>query len=370
MNHPMSHAEAVQLWAEHRGMLAQRGVTMPDVRSYVPDEFRYDFGMAMDAVSAQPGLSATDPNSAIPVIFTTMVDPKVFKALFAPNKAAVIMGEERRGTWVDDTIMLPITEAEGEVSSYGDYADSGTVNTNANWPQRQAYLFQVVKQYGERELERAGLARINWVSELDYSAALMLNKFSNLTYFFGVQGLQNYGLLNDPHLNASLTPATKAWGGTTWYNGTNIAATANEIYLDIENTFAQLVTQTAGLVNRETPMVLALSPSSEAALTATNSFNVNVSDLLKKNFPNLKVENAVQYGVLSATNPQGVAAGNFMQLIAKEVEGMETGYCSFNEKMRAHKLIPMMSSFKQKVSGGSWGCILRITATIASMVGI
>ena len=38
----------------------------------------------------------------------------------------------------------------------------------------------------------------------------MLNKFSNLTYFFGVQGLQNYGLLNDPHLNASLTPATKA----------------------------------------------------------------------------------------------------------------------------------------------------------------
>ncbi|HEY0120643.1 MAG TPA: major capsid family protein [Rhizobium sp.] len=364
----MNFQEANALWAEHRGMLEQRGVTMPSVQSYVSDDVRYDFRIAMDA---QPALSTTDPNSAVPAMLTTMIDPKVFKALFAPNKAATIMGEERRGTWIDDTIMLPVTEAAGEVSSYGDYADSGIVTSNTNWPQRQAYLFQVVKQYGERELERAGLARINWVSELDYSAALMLNKFSNLTYFFGVAGLQNYGLLNDPHLNASLTPAVKAYGGTAWYNGSNqIAATANEIYADIENLFVALVTQTAGLVDRETRMVLAMSPASEAALTTTNSFNVNVSDLLKKNFPNLRVESAVQYGVQSASNPQGIAAGNFMQLIAEELEGQETGFCGFNEKMRAHKLIPAMSSYKQKVSGGSWGCILRMTNTISSLIGI
>lgn len=364
----MNRQEAAQLWAEHRGMLAQRGVTMDAVRSYIPDEFRYDFALAMDA---QPGLAATDPNSAVPAILTTMIDPKVFKALFAPNKAAIIMGEERRGTWLDDTIMLPVTEAAGEVSSYGDYAENGTVTSNTNWPQRQAYLFQVVKQYGERELERAGLARINWVSELDYSAAMMLNKFSNLTYFFGVQGLQNFGLLNDPHLNASLTPAAKAWGGTSWYNSSNqVAASANEIFLDIENLFAALVIQTAGLVNRETAMVLAMSPQSEAALTTTNSFNVNVSDLIKKNFPNLKVETAVQYGALSASNPQGISGGNFMQLIAKEIDGQNTGFCGFNEKMRAHKLIPQMSSYKQKVSAGTWGCILRMTITISGMLGI
>jgi len=78
----------------------------------------------------------------------------------------------------------------------------------------------------------------------------------------------------------------------------------------------------------------------------------------------------VQYGVLSASNPQGIAGGNFMQLIAKELDGQETGYCGFNEKMRAHKLIPQMSSYKQKVSAGTWGCILRMTSTIASMLGI
>lgn len=364
----MNYQEASTLWAEDSIRFQQLGVTLPDVKSYIPDGFATDFQFAMDS---QPQLAATAPNSAVPMIFTTMVDPKVFKALFAPNKATQILREERRGTWVDDTIMLPITEAAGEVSSYGDYANNGAVTSNTNWPQRQAYLFQVIKQYGERELERAGAARINWVSELDYSAATMLNKFSNLMYFFGVQGLQNYGLLNDPNLNASLTPATKAWGGTTWYNTSGqISATANEIFADIQNLFTQLVTQTAGLVDRETRMTLALSPASEAALTTTNSFSVNVSDLLKKNFPNMRVVSAVQYGALSATNPQGVSGGNFMQLIAEEVEGQETGFMAFNEKMRAHKLIPNLSSYAQKVSAGGYGCVLRMTFSIASMLGI
>lgn len=363
-----NYIEAQAAWQTDRSAFEHLGVTLPEVVSYLPEPYGSNYHLAMDS---QPALAATSPNSAVPAILTTMIDPKVFKALFAPNKAAIIMGEERRGTWVDDTLMLPVTEAAGEVSSYGDYAANGTVTSNTNWPQRQAYLFQVIKQYGERELERAGLARINWVAELDYSAAVMLNKFSNLTYFYGVQGLQNYGLFNDPNLNASLTPATKAWGGTGWYNNSGqVAATANEIFADIETLFTQLVTQASGLVDRETKMVLALAPTSEAAFTTTNSFAVNVSDLIKKNFPNLRVETAVQYGQQSASNPQGVVAGNFMQLIAEEVEGQETGFCGFNEKMRAHKLIPLDSSYRQKVSAGTWGCVLRQTFTIASMVGI
>lgn len=363
----MNFQEARSAWADHRAEFLRRGITMPLVQSYVPDEWSHDYALAMDA---QPQLF-TDPNSAVPALFTTMVDPKVFRGLFAPNKMAEIKGEQREGTWVMDTLMLPVTEAAGEVAAYGDFAENGHATANVNYPQRQAFLFQVIKEYGERELERAGLARISWVTELDYSAALMLNKFSNLTYAFGVAGLQNYGLLNDPHLNASLTPSIKAAGGTAWVNASNvIVATANEIFLDIESLFIALVNQTAGILNRESKVTLALSPISEMALTATNSFGVNVSTLLKLNFPSIRVISAIQYQALSASNPQGVAGGNFAQLIADDVEGMETGYCGFNEKMRAHKLIPAMSSFKQKVSAGTWGCILRQTAGIASMIGI
>lgn len=370
----MNRQEAAETWAGDRSWLEARGISLPLVQSYLPEEFLYDYDLAADSVmgmDAQPLLSATEPNSAIPAIFTTMIDPTVIQVVWSPSEFATIMDEERRGTWVDDTFQLPITESAGEVSSYGDMAENGMVTANINWPQRQAYLFQVIKEYGERELARMGAARINWVAELDRSAALILNKFSNLSYAFGIRGLQNYGLLNDPNLPASITPALKAWGGTSWYNSSGqIAATANEIFADIENLYAQVVSQSQGLVNRKSRIIFAMSPQSDAALTTTNSFNVNVYDLIKKNFPNSEVMTAVQYGALNALNPQGITGGNFMQLIVKEVEGQKIGFVSFNEKMRAHKLIPMLSAYKQKISAGTWGCVLRQTFSIASMLGI
>lgn len=362
----MNHIAAQAQWRSDQARLAEVGIIMPEVQSYSVPEFKRNFVIAMDA---QPAL-VTTPNSGIPAFLTTMVDPNVIKILLAPNKAAVIAGETKKGSWLDQTAMFPVVERTGEVSSYGDYNENGRAGANTNWPQRQAYLFQTVKEYGELELERAGLAKINWAGEIDEAAATTLMKFQNLTYFFGVQGLQNYGLLNDPNLGAALTPAPKAAGGVKWVNNNVVVATANEVYADIQSVYGQLVAQNAGLVDQETPMVLSMSPSIAVALTATNSFNVNVTDLLKKNFPNLRVETAVQYGASSAQNPQGVAAGNMMQLIAENIEGQDTGYCAFNEKMRTHPVLRALSSFKQKVTSGSWGWIGRMPVGVTSMVGL
>jgi len=201
----MNLQEAIAAWRSDAAQMAARGVVLPGVAAYIPDGWAYDSELAMDALPAL----VTDPNSGVPALLTTLIDPEVFKILFAPNKGAMILGEQKKGTWLDETAMFPVVEHTGEVSSYGDFAENGRAGANTNWPQRQAYLFQTMKEYGERELERAGLARINWVSEIDRAAATVLNKFSNLTYFFGVAGLQNYGLLNDPNLSAALTPATR-----------------------------------------------------------------------------------------------------------------------------------------------------------------
>ena len=368
----MNLQEALRNFASDKAMLTQLGVSWEagvEPKAYVPEGFGNNFRLAMDA---QPSL-VTDPNSSVPAMLTTLIDPQVYEILFAPNKAAEILGEVRKGTWLDETAMFPTVEHTGEVSSYGDYNTSGVTGVNTNWPQRQSYLFQTIKQYGERELERAGLAKINWVSEIDKAAATVLNKFSNLTYFFGVSGLQNYGLLNDPNLPASLSPGTKASPavGNTWFTTSGAPnCTANEVYNDILTLFTNLVLQTAGLVNEESSLVLALSPLSRTALKFTNSFNVNVETLLKTNFTKLRIVDAVQYGALSASNPQGVAAGNFMQMIAESIEGQQTGYAAFNEKMRAHKIIPDLSSYKQKETGGTWGTIIRMPIAFASMVGI
>lgn len=363
----MTFQEAMAKWRSDAPMLAKAGVSLPECRAYLPEEFKYDFDMAMDAL--QPTLS-TAPNSGVPAFLTTMIDPAVFKILFAPNRAAIIFGENRKGTWLDETALFPQVEHTGEVSSYGDFNENAKAGVNTNWPQRQAYLFQTIKEYGDRELERAGLARINWVSEIDQAAATVLNKYSNLTYFLGVQGLQNYGLLNDPNLSASLTPATKAYGGTKWIVNGVVVATANEVFTDIQSIFSQLVGQAAGLVEADSKLVLAMSPQTEVALTATNTFNVNVFDLLKKNFPNIRFETAVQYGVQSTQNSQGLAAGNLVQMFAEELEGQQTGYCAFNEKMHSMPIVRQLSSFKQKVMAGTWGCVIRMPVAIASMLGV
>lgn len=361
-----THGEASAAFQADRPYLEERGVALPDVQGYVWEATRSNYELAMDA---QPSLT-TDPNSGVPAMLTTLIDPDVFEVLFAPTKAAQIFGERRKGTWVDDTAIFPVVESVGEVSSYGDYNENGHAGANTNWPQRQSYLFQTFEQYGEREIARMGLGRINWVAEQDKAAAMVLNRFSNLTYFLGVEGLQNYGLLNDPNLSAALTPATKGYGGVKWINAGAIVATANEVYADIQALFLQLVSQTAGLIDKETPMVLAMSPDSAVALTATNSFGINVEDLLKKNFPNMTVETAVQYGTQSDSNPNGVVAGNEVQLMAKSVQGQDTGYCAFNEKMRAHPIIRQSSSWRKKMTGGTWGAIVRMPIALSQMVGV
>jgi|SRR5579872_1254717 len=368
----LSPAQARTRFAEDRSFYEARGVIFPAASSYLPEAYRNDYGLAMDAYPGAPqALIQTDPNSAVPALLTTYIDPDVYEVLFAPNAAAEIFGEVRKGDWLMDTALFPIAEHAGEVSSYGDRSNNGRATANTNWANYQSYLWQTIMEYGERELERAGLARLNWVSELNKSAATLMDKFHNLTYFFGVTGLQNYGLLNDPLLAAPLTPATKAAGGVTWFtSGGAPNATANEVYNDIVAIFQALVTANAGNVDRKTKMTLGVSPQSSVALTFTNSFNVNVEDLLKKNFPDLEVKTAVQYGAQTASNPQGNAAGNLVQLLAESVQGQDVGFCAFNEKMRAHKIIFDLSSYRQKVTGGSWGAVIRYPVGISSMVGV
>lgn len=363
----MSFHDAKARWQTDRAQFAARGAILGDVVAYMTPEMRADFTLAMDAVPA----AFTAPNSGIPAYLNTLVDPEVFEILFAPNNATKILKEVKKGTWLDETAVFPTVEHTGEVSSYGDWNTNGRAGANANWPARQAYLFQTMKIYGERELERAGLARINWVAEIDKAAATVMKKFENLSYMFGVAGLQNYGLTNDPNLPAAISPATKAAGnGNVWvYNGL-INGTANEIFADIQALFIQLVTQTQGLVDAKSAMVLTMSPTLETALTTTNSFNVSVNDLLKKNFPNLRIETCVQFGALSAANPQGVAAGNLMQLMVESLEGQDTGYCAYNEKMRSHAVIKLHSSFEQKLTGGVWGAVIRQPLAIAQMIGL
>ena len=308
-----------------------------------------NFNIAMDA---QPAL-VTVSNAGIPAFMATWVDPKVISVLVSPMMAAIIAGESGKGDWTSEVEMFMYAEASGETASYGDYSLVGQSNVNVNFPQRQNYLFQAFMQYGQREVAMAGLAKLDWVSLQQQANALTLMKALNFLYFYGVAGLQNYGLINDPNLYPSLTP-TYSWL-------TSPSATANTVYQDIVRLYIQLTGQSNGTVKMDAPMVLAMSPTQAVTLKYITTYNTNsVEELLKQNFKNLRIETAVQYQTPS---------GQLVQLFCEELEGQRTVECQFSSKLMAHMMVNDSSSWKQKRSSGGWGAMWYRPFLCASMLG-
>lgn len=302
-------------------------------------------GLGMDA---QPQL-VTVANAGIPGFLTNWVDPKLIEVLVSPMKAAQIYGEEKKGDWTTEDIYFSVIESQGEVSSYGDFSANGSVEVNANFPQRQCYHYQTFTQWGEREMAKAALAKIDQASRLNIASVLLLNKFQNASYFFGIAGLQIYGGLNDPTLYAPIA-ATAPWSSS--------AADGAVIYDDIRRLFQQIQAQSNGLVSQDMRMVLALSPTQEVNLAKANTFNVNVHDQIKKNFPNIRIVSAPEFSTTS---------GELVQLIVEELEGQETTTCSFTEKLRAHAVVQDTSSWKQKKSQGTSGTVIFRSFLIGQM---
>lgn len=314
---------------------------------FIEEGVGHNFALAMDA---QPAL-VTVSNAGIPAYLSNYIDPKIVEVLTAPMNAAEILSETKKGSWTDITATFPSIEYTGEVSSYGDYNQNGSAGANANFNQRESYHYQTITQWGEREIEMAGLAKLDWVNRLNMASILVLNKYQNQTYFFGVSGLQNYGLLNDPSLSAAIAP-TAVW---------TLAGTgADVIYEDIRRMFANLQDQANGTITQKDKMVLAMSPVLEVTLTKTNTYNVNVTDQLKKNFPNMRIQTAPEYDTDS---------GQLVQLIAENIEGQDTATCAFTEKLRAHRIVLDTSSFKQKKSQGSWGSVIFRPFAISQLIG-
>lgn len=334
---------------------------LPDGKEFA-DLFGTDNSGALVAMDAAFPL-ITNANSGIPTMLSTYIDPKLIEVLLAPMKAAEAAGGEKKtGDWTLRTAMFPVIESTGEVTSYGDYSESGMSGANFQFPQRQSYHYQTITQWGERELADVGLAKIDWAGRLNIASALTLNKYQNKTYLFGVSGLQNYGMLNDPALPADLTPITKAATGTAWIlpNG-NINATAVEVQRDISKMFFTLQATTNGLLETTDKIVLIMSPQSSVALTITDQFNVNVADILAKTYPNMEIRTVPEYAT---------AGGQKVQMVIEEYEGQRTWDCSFTEKMRAHPIIQALSSFKQKKSAGTWGTVIYRPMFIQGMIGV
>jgi len=310
-----------------------------------------EFGAADKvAFDAQPEL-VTVANAGIPAFLSNVLDPAVIEVLLSPMKAAEIAGETKKGDWLSTVATFIVVEPDGEVSAYGDYSNAGNADFNSNFPQRQSFHYQTFTRWGEKEVATIGLAGIDAASRKNAASALVLNKFQNRSYFFGIAGLQNYGLLNDPNLLAPIVPAVN-WD----------AATADQVYASALELYKQLIRQANGVldIDEDTPMTMALSPTNGTNLRKTNQFGLNVYKLLAENFSNLRIKTAPEYST---------ASGELVQLFVDEFEGQETLTAAFTEKMRAHAMVVGSSSFSQKKSQGTWGTIIFRPVLVAQMLG-
>ena len=329
---------------------------------------RYFSELAHDA--ALPANAAvTMPNSGIPALFTTYTDPVVIRALVTPTRSEAIYGSARKGDWTTDTAQFPVVELSGYAAAYDDYSPAGTVDSNANWVQRQSFYYQTWTRWGEREVERMGAAKIDWVNQKNLASASVLNRNQNQINLFGIAGLELYGALNDPNLPAAITPTPKfaasgtAAAGNTWVDTTDPV----QVYADILKAFGVLSAQMGGNLTLESPLTLVIPTERQQCLLYTNQFQVALGDLLKKNLPNLTIQTLPEAGV---TLGGGQASTTLMQLFVSEVEGQQAVTTAFTEKLRAHAVERYSSSFRQKKSQGTWGTIWFYPQACVTMAGI
>lgn len=300
---------------------------------------------------AQDAALVTTPNTTVPVEFTAYIDPLVVEILTGVRNARAVFEEVKKGDWTTSYEKWRADEIVGTTQPYSDYQSGTTSDVNSNWIAREQYVFQTVIKYGDREVDMAAQAKIELAASKQRAAATIIDIDANKFYLLGVAGKNIYGILNDPNLpNAT---SVTAWASKT---------TAN-IYADILNSlFGPLASRSGGHVTNASPLKLLVSPEMNVLLGKATDYNVSVLDMLNKYFSNLEIV------VLPELHSQ--LSGETIFMIAPEVNGTPTGQLAFGDKMRMGRVIPEMSSFRQKVVATTYGGLVYQPFAFSSITGM
>ena len=312
------------------------------------------FDSAKEFIAEDAAITA--PNVGVPTVLTTYVDPAIVRILTAPRNARKIFGERRKGDWTTSSAMFKAIEATGVTAPYADFSNAATSDVNVVYPERDNYVYQTTIRYGEREMAMLGKAAIELASEKQISAAEILDVAANKYYLFGVAGKRSYGLLNDPNLPSDISPETVRTSVVLWS-----AKTTVEIYNDIIKIFGKLAEHSQGRISVDSDLVLACPPAVMVLLGKTTDYGKSVIDMLKNYFSRIDF----------VTLPELYAnSTNSVLMCAREVDGAPVAELAFSEKMRAHQLIPELSSYKQKFSAGTYGAVVLRPFAIQIMSGV
>lgn len=310
----------------------------------------------------------SDSNSiGYPVSAFSYLSPEIVPILLSARNATKLGREVKTGVWTDDYMQFPVEEYAGNVTPYNDYQNGVTTDVNYEFPVREQLRFQTTLTFGDLEAEKASSAKIGLINAKQRASAEIIAQESNRFYLYGVQGKKIYGLLNDPNLNATISPVNIApvgqTGITTWTDkmSSQPSTFANIAYNDINTLWTELCSKNGGNIDANTPMILALSNKMLPFLNAPNSFGLTASKMIKDNFPNIEI---------IALPELSTSAGERVLLEVSELMGVSTVDCCYSDKYRLGRLIAKTSSYEQKAISTTWGAVVKRPSLIATMLGI
>lgn len=301
----------------------------------------------------------TTPNAGLPAEFFTYYDRRVIDVFFAKTVAEQIGKMYKGGSWEDAFYRTRIREAVGATRPYSDLSAEQNVNSNTNYVIRQAYRMELVKQWGDLQVAENAKALIDYVSDINVAASHVLAQDLNNIFFYGVSGLQNYGILNDPNLPAYETPNTVDTR-VKWQD-----KSLPEIVTDLTKMLSSLYANAEGWINPDTKLRLALPPSVLPILQGKiSALGYSVFQWIKDNLGDRIIEDIVIAPQLATST------GNMVMLYAMEMNGQDVINNVFGELYKSHGVVRQLSSFVEKVSASSYGAVVRYPFAIVRMLGV
>jgi hypothetical protein len=299
-----------------------------------------------------------DPNATVPAYMRTYANPRIIEVLTAERAYRKIAPEVKNGDFTTAFTQFRSIEFTGDTTPYGDYDGNGVSGVNTAFPVREQYRFQTTIKVGDLEQKMNAEAKIDLFAEKQKSAAINIDIAFNKYALYGVAGKAVYGLLNDPSLNAAITPIVVNSTQTKWED-----KTANQEMNDLNKLVASLYTQAAGHIDDSTRTKLLVSPATLAAMNKLNDYGVSVKKMIADTYPNMTI--VVVPELYNATLETST-----MVLLADEILGQPTVEFGYADKYYAHEIVRDLSSWKQKVSAGTYGAIVQLPFAIGSMTGI
>lgn len=317
--------------------------------------------MAMDELPY--GMPLAPNNIGIPWQYLSYIDRVVIRAILAPLTAEQIFPLEVRGPWNTRTAQYTHLEHGGFIADYGDRSHEGGTSFNTHLPNLDFYMFQTIVSVGDLEDADFSSFGFSAMTEKEIAAADIINRALNYMAFFGVNGLNNWGIINNPYANASISviPDPEAANPNTVLFS---EMSALGLYNNVRALVMALTRQSMGRITARSKLVLSASPSVIVALeTAANNYGLLSGDFISKAMPGLSFVAVPEF------SEEVNGESEIINLVAPDFAARSTGTLLVNSRMKSHGPVRNISDIEEKKSAGSGGFMLHYPMGMATMIG-